>query len=286
MAARSMSATGLPDARPSTVTWIGVAALLTLRLPYLTGLPLLLGGEPAWLDPSFQVATYATIAFLIWWERKSLPASNIDGLAITIIVLFKPVQTVILTVWGGTGFMSFPQPGSLAVLAIAIALAAAMWRARPAGTAFSWRSLGWLGAGCVLGAVLTVGVSVLMIAFLKNPVPPNPGSMALLAPFYQLGYAAVDEEPLFRAFLWGVLLRSGWRNGWIWLLQAALFTAGHLHLLNTPQAAVNLLIVFGFALAAGGLAWRSKGIAASLGLHAFWNGSPLIVYAVTAAIFK
>ena len=197
MTTQANIAYGLPDTRHRTITWICVVGLLALRLPYLTGMPLILGSEPEWLDPSFQVTTYAIIAFLIWWEHKSLPTFNIDGLAIAIIVLFKPVQTIILALWGRTGWSSFPQPGSLVILVIAIGLSVVLWKAHPTTIAFSWKSLGWFGMGSVLGIILSTAVSLFMIAFLKSPVPPNPGSTALLAPFYQLGYAAVDEEPLF-----------------------------------------------------------------------------------------
>ena len=124
-----------------------------------------------------------------------------------------------------------------------------------------------------------------MIAWLDYPVPPDPGKIALLSPLYQLGYAAVSEEPLFRAFLWGALRKAGWKDGWICLFQAALFALGHLHLLLLPQAVLNLSIVFAFAFAAGWLAWRSRTIATSMAFHALWNGSQAAIYAVASAIF-
>ncbi|CAG0930280.1 hypothetical protein TFLX_01636 [Thermoflexales bacterium] len=103
------------------VAWLLLAGLLFLRLPFLAGIASL--SKPDWLAPIFQVGTYLLTACLIWWERERLADFHIDALAIAIIILFKPIQTLILALWGFPQMaLAFPQPLSLTLWAIAIAL--------------------------------------------------------------------------------------------------------------------------------------------------------------------
>ena len=267
------------------ITWLCIGLLILIRLPLETGLPLIWHDLPGWLNPIFEICSYLIVAFLIWWERSDLAAFHLDSLAVWIILLAKPAQTIILKIWGFPSLLAFPQPLSWSFFLIALALLVALLLDRQAPGWPKGKSLAWFLAGGLFGIVANILVSLAMIAWLDFPVPPDPGKRALLSPLYQLGYAAVSEEPLFRAFLWGALRKAGWRDGRICLLQAALFALGHLHLLVLPQAALNLSIVFAFALVLGWLAWRSRTIATSMAFHALWNGSQLAVYTVVLAIF-
>ncbi|MDD5370609.1 MAG: CPBP family intramembrane metalloprotease [Anaerolineaceae bacterium] len=104
-----------------------------------------------------------------------------------------------------------------------------------------------------------------------------------LSIFYQLGYAAVSEEPIFRGFLWGYLRKSGYREVWIWLFIAGLFVLAHLNYLKTAP------ILFGFtvplsALVLGWLAWRSRSNATSMVAHGVMNGLGYFLAFLVAAI--
>ena len=79
------------------VGWVLLAGLLFLRLPFLAGI--ILFTRPGWLEPAFQIGTYLLTACLIWWERDRLTDFHIDILALGIIILFKPIQTIILAIW-------------------------------------------------------------------------------------------------------------------------------------------------------------------------------------------
>jgi membrane protease YdiL (CAAX protease family) len=87
---------------------------------------------------------------------------------------------------------------------------------------------------------------------------------------YQLGYAAVTEEPLFRGFLWGYLRNLGWREVWIWLFQAGLFWLSHFYYFS--RMPISFWLVPIGALILGALAWRSRSIATSMAAHAAMNG--------------
>ena len=269
------------------LTWLIVAALLILRLALLDGLPWLLGKDLPWLDPAYQILTYLLFAFLIWWEREQIRQFHIDWLALALIVLFKPLSTLILRVWGfDESPLAFPNPASLCLWAVALGLGMVWWKHRTDLPRFQARSLGWLAVGAFSGVAASLLISLLMIGLKLAPLPGSPGPLAAWAPLYQLGYAAIDEEPLFRGFLWGALRRSRWPEGWICLLQAALFSLGHLFLLGMPNGGFNLAVIFITGLLGGMLAWRSRSIATSMAFHAFWNGSAIFIYPILTLVFK
>jgi membrane protease YdiL (CAAX protease family) len=95
--------------------------------------------------------------------------------------------------------------------------------------------------------------------------------MAAILLTVNLSSAAVDEEPLFRGFLWGWLLKRGWRDGWILLFQAVFFWAGHLYYLGRMPLSLWVIVpVSGVAL--GLLAWRSRDIAPAMVAHGIIDG--------------
>jgi membrane protease YdiL (CAAX protease family) len=275
-----------PNARAHNVIfWLFIAGLLILRFPILSWLVYAIPASAAWANPVYEIGTYLLIAGLIWWERERLGDFHIDTLAIWMILLFRPLATVIVNIFGGSNPLAFPRPLSLPFFIIAIILMALLARQilRPVRATKS--GLIWIAASCGLGILFAGVLSILLVGLMHYPVPPFPGNIALIAPLYQLGYAAVSEEPLFRGFLWGGLKKAGVKDLWILLIQAVLFMAGHIHLLNTKQAILNLSIVFLFALTAGIIAWRSRSIASSMAFHAFNNGSPIFQYWLVTALF-
>ncbi len=267
-----------------TVFWLALSALLFLRIPLASWLDHWL--PAAWITPVYEVLTYGLIVFLIWWERQRLAEHHLDFWAILIILIFKPLSVLLLSAIGAAGHpLALPNPAGIAILLIALALLGLiLWKKVPLGKPTRQGALWFLG-GSLAGVVLYVLYGVLMIQWFGQPVPPDPGKTAWLAPFYQLGYAAVAEEPLFRGFLWGGLKRANVREGWILLIQAVLFAVAHIHLLNTPQPALYLGITFVNALLFGLIVWRSRSLAASLGMHGFANGSVLAQYWVYALFF-
>jgi hypothetical protein len=268
------------------VAWTLLAGLLLLRLPFLAGIAMF--SDPEWLDPAFQIGTYLLTACLIWWERDRLVDFHIDKLALGIIIFFKPIQTLLLArMVSNEQPLAFPNPPSLALWIISLGLFLALWLSHapiPKVSRSSWR---WFGVGVLVGFI-----SILITAYptslelAKNQLQglPNLFSILVIGPrdfLYQMGYAAVTEEPLFRAFLWGYLLMAGWKNIWILLFQSALFMLGHIYYLTSLPASFWLVVPFG-ALVLGGLVWRSKTISSSLAAHAAMNAFGLPVAYIIA----
>lgn len=87
---------------------------------------------------------------------------------------------------------------------------------------------------------------------------------------YQLGYAAVLEETVFRGFLWGYLLKLGWKDSRIWIFQTVLFTLGHMSGLRWYPLQFFVTVPIA-TLILGYLVWRSRTITSSLAAHGMNN---------------
>lgn len=227
----------------------------------------------SWIGPISQLGIYLLTAILIWWERARLADFNIDGLAIAIILLFLPLQTLILPVWGISTVFAFPQPLSFTFWAIAIGLAIALMTSDSVIAQPRISNFVWFGVGILIGIITAVLVSIpatqQFITVPRQSLGQLLGDVALRLP-YQIGYAGVTEEPMFRGFLWGYMRKAGWRETWIWLFQAVLFMLAHIYNLNNSQFSFWVIAPLG-GLVLGLLAWRSHSITASLAAHGTMN---------------
>ncbi len=258
------------------VAWLLLAGLLFLRLPFLAGISLF--AKPGWLNPVFQIGTYFLTACLLWWERERLADFHIDGLALAIILLFKPIQTLFLSAAPSLNSdpLAFPHWPSLCLWGISLGLAAALWLSRVPRPKLSRTSVRWFGigllAGLVLAAVLAYPMSLQITPVSSQRGASGWGLLVGVLPFivYQLGYAAVTEEPLFRGFLWGYLRQARWKNRRICLFQAGLFMLGHIYYLTAAPISFWLTVPLG-ALVFGALVWRTRSLSSSLAAHATGN---------------
>jgi len=258
----------------NAVLWMIVFVLLLLRMVVLTGATVIRGPDVAWADPVYQIGTYVLTLLFVWLERARLSDYHIDGLVVWLIVLFKPLQTLILAYWGNADSMAFPQWPSLIIWLAAGVLIVALALKDRDRLRIVRKSVGWFGWGLGVGAVMAVILSYpLSLQVTDTDVPAAVGLFSLLRPMsfvYQIGYAAVSEEPLFRGILWGMLRKVGWYNTLIWLVQAALFVLGHVFYLGVFPLSFWIVVPVA-SLILGGLAWRSQTIASSIGAHAISN---------------
>lgn len=269
------------------IFWLALSVLLFLRIPLGSWAEHLWPSTATWIGPIYEIFTYLLIVFLIWWEREQLAAYHLDFWSILIILFFKPLSVLLLPVMGLAKHpLALPHIPGIVILLIALVLVGLiLWKkidiGRPTG-----KGMLWFIFGSLAGVALFVLYGILMIQWFGYPVPPDPGKLAWLAPLYQLGYAAVSEEPLFRGFLWGGLKSAKVKEYWILLIQAFLFMIGHIHLLDTAQPGLFFGITFVNALLFGLIVWRSRSLAASMGMHGFANGSVLAQYWVYSLLYK
>lgn len=259
------------------ISRIVVLALLLLRLPFLGGVAYFSNATPEWLSPAFEIATYLLTAFLIWWEKDRLATFHIDTLAVIIILLFKPIETLILASWGYDQMpLAFPKAPSLVLWVIAVGLALSLRLGRVNFPQIKIANFKWFAVGILTGVGLaSLFAYPMSLQMGKSSLNARPEFFPLLVMclvnfVYQLGYAAVTEEPLFRGFLWGHLREFGWREGWICLFQAGLFAIGHIYYVNKAPVSFWFIVPVS-ALVFGLLAWRSRSIATSMAAHATTN---------------
>lgn len=260
------------------ITWAAILGLLILRL-FLDGwLRYKIPSITAWIEPVYEIGTYALIVFLIVWERKNLAAHHINPLAILLLIFFPFLAKLILPFYDSTNPLSFPYPLSFSFFLIGGFLLFFVIKNKLNFRPGIKREFLWFAGCAFLGLLVSELESILLIKLLNFPQGTFPGFLALTSPFYQLGYAASMEEPLFRGFLWGALRKLNLPDIWILFIQALIFTAGHLFYLTTDHGLIFVMITFTNALLMGLLVWRTRALSSSMAFHAFYNGSSIFLY--------
>jgi membrane protease YdiL (CAAX protease family) len=233
-----------------TISLAALAGLLILRIPFLAGVATFWMEAQFWAYLVFVLGTYLLTAFLIWWERDRLSAFWID-LAAGIVFLCQ--------------MYLFP---------IGIGLFLKMRRSQARFPAPPQAFILWSLAGALLALFLSL--FTLQISLYPPEVrSANPASLNWLfgSVLLQMTNAAVWEEPLFRGFLWGYLRLAGWKNFWIWIFQALLFTGAHFYYLNTEPFGLYFVRMMLPALLLGLVAWCARSIFASMVTHGFLNAT-------------
>jgi membrane protease YdiL (CAAX protease family) len=153
-----------------------------------------------------------------------------------------------------------------------------LWKLR---THWKWNprpilsTLGWIAAGIAAGVLMAFSARIIIWfqdarSFALLPVSISARDL-LLNVLYQTANAALNEEPVFRAILWGYLARLNWPPLRILVFQAALFGFAHLDAALFGSW-VTPLIAFLYGLVFGWLVWRSKTIVPSIIAHGITNG--------------
>jgi membrane protease YdiL (CAAX protease family) len=268
---------------------------LTRQLSFvlvLLGLRFLLGWLPfdsQVLEPFYQIPTFLLIALFIWLERDDLAAYHIDKLSIILLILFVPLSTLVLPVFIGNSSwpMAFPNLPALCLWWIAILF---FFMMRGTLSAMPWpraKGWSWVGMGAAGGLVLAL---VMVLVWL--PIRPHSGDVPEFEPWmlwsfvYQVGYAGLMEEPVFRGMLWGTLRKLGWGELWIWLLQAVLFSAAHGAFWQDSNAILSGVSILVGGLFFGFLAWRARSIAPGALAHAFYNAGSMPITILISILSK
>jgi len=266
----------VPERHPQQIGLLTLALLLLLRIPYTIAIIYFLPIENQAGSAVYEVSTYFLICLLIWWERKDLSKFHIDTSALCTISLIRPIQSLILRYWGVDSPLAFPYPFGSALWIISLGLITALWSSGFRPTRVTARSLLWILAGLLIGICLSIAQNFQTFRSILYNAPQTQLTTALYSTslnlLYHLSFAPINEEPLFRGFLWGYLRELKWRENLIWLFQAALFTSAHIYVAR--QFPVIFWIFIPVAgLLFGLLSWRSRSIAAGMLAHGVVNGS-------------
>lgn len=255
--------------RGSDVFWLLLGGLLFLRFPWIMLGKFVFPENAMGFTVIYELGTYLLTGLLVFIERRRLAEYHIDMLAL-VLLLGAPFAVLI-----GTAMGEYDLPGQeyKAILAGVLLLALALWRPDLPRLGVGQTAL-HVGAGVLIGAALALGSGFLLIFQMppdtKGSVAALSAGKSLYAVVYQLDFAAVAEEPLFRGFLWGRLRVRGWKESRIWLFQALLFVVGHLYYVGTANISAFLVVPLG-ALIFGLSAWRTRSVGTSMIAHGITN---------------
>lgn len=255
-----------------------ILALLLVRFLYgaLTALLLPLASlVVSFFNVIYILLTYLITAQLIWHERHRLSKYQMSKLAVYLFILAVPYLLIL-------NYLGAGRINTLQIIATWTMLPISLWlllslRRDPSQVLSNPSKLPtWIMVG-VLAGIAGGFFSGFMLRLQHGGSGIEHAPVAwLILPTIQLSTAAIQEEPLFRGFLWGYLEDKGWHGKWIWLAQAGFFWLGHIYYLGRDPISFWLVVpLMGMLL--GLVAWRAKDAAPSMFTHAITNGVGSIV---------
>jgi membrane protease YdiL (CAAX protease family) len=221
----------------------------------------------------YTIVTYLLTAILIWLEREALSDFHIGKLALIIFILSKPYQLLLQLL----GFAPSSLITILVLVPIAIRLFWSLRKDDKLVLEYKANLSRWVLISTIIGIVLGVFSGYMLILQGGRGDKQLSLLLVIVIPTIQLTNAAVNEEPLFRGFLWGFLRKKGLRDIWIWMIQAGLFWLGHIGYLGRVDQPISFWIALIMGLIFGLIAWRARDIAPSMITHALVNGVGQIV---------
>lgn len=266
------------------LSWILLISSLTLRMFYILNFFDL--AINYWFYDILHIGIYILSVFLIWFERKKLQESLIDCAALLIIIFFKPIQTLLLTSRGIESILAFPKPLSLIIWCSSLILTYLIISKKIKTTKINLETIKWIIIGILVGFVTAIFYGLLLTFNYKQASNINTViKMAGIGFIYQIGFAAITEEPMFRGFLWGFLRDLKWKDKWINVFQIGLFTFAHLYYLKTSLISFFIIVPLG-GLITGLLASKSNSIATSMVAHATMNALSKLIASVFIYYFS
>lgn len=241
-----------------------VSAILMILL-LLLRFPLLIAAQFGLIPNTIAVVVFLTGTYLCTGILICRKVNTLDQYCISIpaliLFLLSPVMAIVSNPNDVTAF---------ARIAMAIAFAIFIFLKRKALKTVlnNWKAILW---NCLF-VLAAVAVTTVLFAYIRGFSGTESAvtcSMLAKSVLFQLSFAAVMEEPLFRGFLWGSFRQAGIREGLICVIQAALFWLGHIYYYNTG---INFWLVIPIgSLVLGLVILKTKSISYSMTTHALIN---------------
>jgi membrane protease YdiL (CAAX protease family) len=216
---------------------------------------------------AYLMTSYAAIAATIWAEKDNLSSFHIDRLSL-IALVFSMFFRRRLGI-PGEGFFLF----AIGLLGVACLVFLVKHGSRVEQT-----RLGWALAGCLVGGFVVIPVTITESLQLRA-IPPLYSSDLILtvlrSVIYELSFAALVEEIVFRGLVWGYLRRAGLSDNKAAVAQGVLFWLAHL-----GQASTVLVFVLALPLlilASTILTQRARQVFPAVLSHTVINTMPVIL---------
>lgn len=217
----------------------------------------------------FENGTYLLTAILILLVKDRLSQYKFNVFAIAIFILAPIIKPIVyLSVQKNISLDNVQYSRFQIIVSIILCLFLVISHAKLHNNNLGYY-IKWILLAIVVGTLTGVGIGLLYSYFQERSQIHVSFYYLIFCFITQLTNAAILEEPLFRGFLWGILEARGWKQVWIWLLQAGLFCIGHTYYL--PQYPVFFIGTFVTGLIFGFLVWKSKSVGTSMIAHGLTN---------------
>ena len=219
-----------------------------------------------WIDELTQIYLYGLAAMLIWVNKDNLSTFHIDRWALFIFLVFGSL----LRGSERTEELTLQCVQVLSYSAIALALFVNLRKSQVIISSAP-RTGRW-----ILFAIFVTLVNYLVLSG-GSGRPAALGSGDLPSSLYRFSAfflyhfgRSLNEEIIFRCFLWGYLKNLGLSDSRVWVCQAILFSLVHFHRLveHPVPAGISIFLqglLFGF------FAWKSRSAAPGMISHGLTN---------------
>jgi len=241
------------------------ASAVLMILLLLMWFPLLILAQLGFIDNTISAVVFLTGTYLCTGILLCRNIANLDQYCISIpaLVLFlsSPIMAII----------SNPNdPTSIFRLAMAAVFTVLIIRKRKEMSAVK-NNARTIFRNCLI-VIASVVVTSVLFAWLRGFSGTESTvtlSMLTNGLMFQLSFAAVMEEPLFRGFLWGSFRQLGLADIWVCIIQAVLFWLAHIYYFNTGINFWVIIPIGSFIL--GWVVMKTKSITYSMVTHTFMN---------------
>jgi len=248
----------------SKSTFIIIVILLILRIVLINGLRYYFSTLNYHIVVIYELIVYILIFTLIIINHSELPAYNIDKSSLILIILFSSLLRFEISNEKYWGYYSTIFWGiSLGLLVILIL----KWPQLPSV------KLKWI----LLSALLGFGIPLiyLLIQLINREQSVSLISIFInfvINTFFFMGHASIQEEILFRGFLWGYMQNKGISDKKTWLFTSFIFIVAHYYSLIYRNTTISGLIIFLIiCLVYGWLVWCSRSVSPSMVSHSIFN---------------
>jgi len=235
--------------------------LLILIIPFRLGIQLFIKPMPIWANVILENGMYIIIGSLIWIKRNDLENFHIDKSSIIIFILSGTIfrigsslkQSLIICLMG---------------LLILYILIKGKFQLKPRNSNANL----WIIRSLYIGFFMPIILVTLSKLFISktSTLDTWPGLLVGFTIFiYELSHVAVQEELIFRGFIWGYLKNYGLGDKKILIIQAIIFWITHLNYINKPYTFWVVVPIMSLVL--GLIAWRSRSITYSAITHSMFN---------------
>lgn len=222
--------------------------------------------------------TYLLTACLIIYEKDKLRNFNIGLSSITLFIIVPILKPIVYTVLKNFVPWKESYPFSWFQIVVAVILLIVLIFTHP----FIYKeklkcSLKWLFISIIAGILFATIMGITYQSFTNHTTMEASLPIFIYLLITQLNNAALSEEPLFRGFIWGYLKKRNWKEHWILLFQASIFSLGHIYYL--PDLPIAFLGTFAAGLVLGFIVLKSKSISTSIIVHGLINSmGQLVIY--------